>query len=264
MYCSHCGQPLTEGARFCPACGASVGAATSGPAEPTAVLAPGEPTAAPAPGVAAEPVSAHGPGSTGAPSSPWAPTVAASAGVSDVPTPVPPAAATWAPATALPPGVAGAEAAARYAGFWRRFWGLVVDRCVLGIVLFPVGLVFGINLLWPVAEDGEMTAERFLAILFGSLSIWLIRTFAEWVYFSSFQCSPRQATPGQMLLGIRVTGQDGRRIGFGRASGRYFASWLSAAILLIGFIMGAFTARKQTLHDLIAGTLVLRDAPRSA
>jgi len=136
---------------------------------------------------------------------------------------------------------------------------------VLGIVLFPVGLVFGINMLmWPFTHGDEMTPERLMSILFGSLSMWLVRTFAEWVYFSAFQSSARQATPGQMLLGVRVTGLDGGRIGFGRATGRYFASWLSAAILLIGFIMGAFTERKQTLHDMIASTLVLRGGPGAA
>ena len=159
----------------------------------------------------------------------------------------------------MPPREGVPSPAPRYAGFWRRFWGLFIDRFALGVVLFPVGLMFGLNFLWPFTHDGELTPERFMAIIFGSMSVWLVRTFAEWVYFSAFHSSPRQATPGQMLFGLRVTGLDGERIGFGRASGRYFASWLSAVILLIGFIMGAFTARRQTLHDMIAGTLVLRD-----
>jgi uncharacterized RDD family membrane protein YckC len=58
-------------------------------------------------------------------------------------------------------------------------------------------------------------------------------------------------------MGIYVTGLDGQRISFLRATGRYLAKFLSALILFIGFIMAAFTARKQALHDMIAGTLVL-------
>ena len=51
---------------------------------------------------------------------------------------------------------------------------------------------------------------------------------------------------------------DGQRIGFGRATGRYFAKFVSAMILLIGFMMVGWTQRKQGLHDLIASTLVYK------
>jgi uncharacterized RDD family membrane protein YckC len=61
-----------------------------------------------------------------------------------------------------------------------------------------------------------------------------------------------------MALGIRVTDLDGGRISFGRATGRYFGKILSGLILGIGFLMAAFTERKQALHDLLAGTLVVR------
>jgi uncharacterized RDD family membrane protein YckC len=68
-----------------------------------------------------------------------------------------------------------------------------------------------------------------------------------------------------MALGIRVTDLDGNRIGFGKATGRYFAKILSALILGIGFLMVAFTERKQGLHDMLAGTLVVRgEAPAGA
>ena len=50
---------------------------------------------------------------------------------------------------------------------------------------------------------------------------------------------------------------EGHRISFGRASGRYFAKIVSTVILLIGFLMAGWTSRKQALHDLIAGTLVV-------
>jgi uncharacterized RDD family membrane protein YckC len=68
--------------------------------------------------------------------------------------------------------------------------------------------------------------------------------------------SRRQATLGKMALGLRVTDLYGRRISFARASGRHFAKIISGMILLIGYIMAAFTHRHQALHDMIAGTLV--------
>ena len=55
----------------------------------------------------------------------------------------------------------------------------------------------------------------------------------------------------------RVTDLGGQPIGFGRASGRYFARILSSLILMIGYLMAAFTARKQSLHDLLSGCLVV-------
>jgi len=61
-----------------------------------------------------------------------------------------------------------------------------------------------------------------------------------------------------MALGLVVADEMGQRISFGRATGRYFAKILSSLILLIGFFMIGWTARKQGLHDMIAGTLVYK------
>jgi Tfp pilus assembly major pilin PilA len=72
------------------------------------------------------------------------------------------------------------------------------------------------------------------------------------------QSSSRQATLGKMALGIKVTSAEGERISFLRATGRYFATILSGLILMIGYLLAAFTQRKQALHDMIAGTLVVR------
>ncbi len=60
-----------------------------------------------------------------------------------------------------------------------------------------------------------------------------------------------------MALGIKVTDYDGQRISFLRATGRFFGKYLSAILLMIGFLMIAFTARKQGLHDILARTLVV-------
>ncbi len=71
------------------------------------------------------------------------------------------------------------------------------------------------------------------------------------------ESSPTQATLGKMALGIKVTDLAGKRVGFGKATGRYFGKIISALILLIGFIMVAFTEKKQGLHDKMAGCLVV-------
>ena len=81
---------------------------------------------------------------------------------------------------------------------------------------------------------------------------------AKWIYEASMESSARQATVGKMALALKVTDLEGRRISFARASGRHFAKYISGMILLIGYIMAGFTERKQALHDMIAGTLVVR------
>jgi len=58
-------------------------------------------------------------------------------------------------------------------------------------------------------------------------------------------------------VGIKVVRSDGRRISLGRGIGRFFAFLLSGLLLYIGYLMAAFTQRKQGLHDMICDTLVV-------
>jgi uncharacterized RDD family membrane protein YckC len=131
--------------------------------------------------------------------------------------------------------------AAGYAGFWRRVAAVLIDGLILSVVLIPLSLVL---------RDPDQQTTVYTPI----------STVINWLYFALMESSDRQATLGKMALGIVVTDLEGNKIGFGRATGRYFAKILSALILLIGFIMAAFTAKKQALHDMIASTLVVKKA----
>jgi uncharacterized RDD family membrane protein YckC len=62
-------------------------------------------------------------------------------------------------------------------------------------------------------------------------------------------------------MGIRVCDEAGQKISFAKASTRFFAKWISSALFGIGFFMAAFTKKKQGLHDLMAGTIVTKQAP---
>jgi uncharacterized RDD family membrane protein YckC len=119
-----------------------------------------------------------------------------------------------------------------YAGFWVRFGALLIDLIIVS------------------AATGILTA-----ITFGAGVILFF--FGPWVYEAWMLSSEWQATVGKRALGIKVTGLDGGRISFARATGRHFAKYISTCLLMIGFIMAAFTARKQALHDMIAETLVV-------
>jgi len=82
---------------------------------------------------------------------------------------------------------------------------------------------------------------------------WLL--VASLVYEVSF-IATRGQTLGKMALQIRVVSMDGGPLSFGQAVGRYFATFLSALILGIGFIMAGVRSDKRALHDLLAGTRV--------
>jgi uncharacterized RDD family membrane protein YckC len=138
-----------------------------------------------------------------------------------------------------------------YAGFWRRLVAFFLDGLIVGAVTVPLSLALGGG-----GDDLGSTSSTY------NPAASSISTALSWLYYALMESSAKQATLGKMALGIRVTDLDGNRIGFGKATGRYFAKILSALILGIGFLMVAFTQRKQGLHDILAGTLVVRgEAP---
>lgn len=146
------------------------------------------------------------------------------------------------------------------AGFWMRFAALLVDGILIGLVnLLVMTPLLGQTFRMAVdAEAGGLSENDVLAWLttfvLSNLAIMVI----GWLYFALMESSGRQGTLGKHLLGIRVTGLDGGRISFGRATGRYFGKILSGMILMVGYLMAGFTDRKQALHDMLAGTLVVR------
>ena len=71
--------------------------------------------------------------------------------------------------------------------------------------------------------------------------------------------SKKQASIGKMLIGVKVTDEQGRPIGYGKAFGRNLAKLAGIATLGIGYLSGFFDRRQQCLHDKIAGTLVIKD-----
>ena len=138
-----------------------------------------------------------------------------------------------------------------YAGFWLRFAAYIIDAIAVYVVVFIFMLIFGLDFFSMDTETGEFSGTSFYAPLV-LLYIGVI------LYFPLMESSKWQATLGKRAVGIIVTDLDGRKISLGRAFGRFFAKIASAIILYIGFIMAGFTERKQGLHDIIAGTLVIK------
>jgi uncharacterized RDD family membrane protein YckC len=146
----------------------------------------------------------------------------------------------------------------QYAGFWLRFVALIIDAIILGVIGFIVTIPLVGAGMGVFMRRAPMSPED-LAPLFAAMGrVILIRYVISWLYYALLESSSWQATLGKKALGLEVTDMEGRRIGFGRASGRFFGKIISGMILLIGFAMAGFTARKQALHDMMAGCLVIR------
>lgn len=132
------------------------------------------------------------------------------------------------------------EEPAIYAGFWERFGAAFID----GIILFVIRII----LSFLIASSPE---EFFGIFYFANIG-------ASWLYAALMESSSSQATIGKRALGIKVTTMDGNRISFGQATGRHFGKIISTLILLVGFLMMLWDDKKQTLHDKMAGTLVVK------
>ncbi|GGZ07572.1 RDD family protein [Novosphingobium colocasiae] len=144
----------------------------------------------------------------------------------------------------------------RYGGFWRRFVAALIDGFVLNVAFSIVGSIFGVSLAFTsMFTRGEPNP---LAMASAMSGLSLITLALGWLYSAVMESSSLQATVGKLAVGVVVTDLTGERISFGRATGRYFAKYISAFVFMIGFIMVAFSSRKQGLHDKIAGTLVYK------
>jgi uncharacterized RDD family membrane protein YckC len=157
----------------------------------------------------------------------------------------------------------------RHAGFWRRVAAVIIDLMFIGS---PVFYVFDRVIPPQTKEEEEATKNLFRDRLPAEertrvQSRFIDRAvyFAEVVFFVAMpyyvytEGSSWQGTLGKRLLGLKVTDVNGRRIRRGRALGRYLSRVLAALPFQFGFVMASFTARKQALHDMMTGTLVVLD-----
>ena len=141
-----------------------------------------------------------------------------------------------------------------YAGFWLRLAASIVDS----IVLMPVALILLLPLAFLIPDPASVNTDDITALAIFYVVVVGISMAGTWLYHALMESSQYQATLGKKVLNLKVTDMDGRRISFGRATGRFFSKSLSSAIFNIGFLMAGFTEKKQALHDMLASCLVVR------
>jgi len=92
----------------------------------------------------------------------------------------------------------------------------------------------------------------------GTDSHGTVASIISWLYFATQESSGWMATLGKRAMGLAVQGVDGRQLSFSRASIRWLGRLASGMVLGLGYVLAAFTERRQALHDLIAGTVVVQ------
>ena len=152
-------------------------------------------------------------------------------------------------ATPYGPGY-GVQAITQYGGFWRRLVAYIIDAIIVGIASGIVEAIIGAIVR---ASGNDVTGTTWRG--------GLVTLVLGLIYFG-YLWSRNGQTLGYMALGMRLVRADGQPVSFVLGALRYLLIYLSFALCLIPAIISAFMiglgGRKQAIHDLICGTLVLR------
>lgn len=166
--------------------------------------------------------------------------------------------------TATPPVMTQSNVV--YASFISRFAAFIIDLIIIGclqaIVIAPIMAALGLGIASQVDNGGEISEEAAVGMIGAAIagigSVIMIVYAISILYYAVMESSKTQGSVGKMALGIKVTDMDGNRITFGKALLRSIGKIISSMIMYIGYLLAAFTEKKQALHDMIATTLVVK------
>ena len=142
-----------------------------------------------------------------------------------------------------------------YGGFWRRTFAFLIDLFIVKL-LNIVLIGFGIVASWKAMNDLNLTSpsEDLVFLLMGLFTLTGIVLFFS--YFLYFNVAGQ--TPGKKMLGLKIVSQTGEPPRLSQAITRTFGLFISCILFFLGFLFILFNNKKRALHDLLAGTYVLR------
>lgn len=146
-----------------------------------------------------------------------------------------------------------------YANFMRRLVAFILDYLLISILLSILITLFmpaGFAIEGPEVVEYDMDYVRDLTEAAGPFMI--VFYIAWWLYNALMHASSWQATLGKRAMSIIVTDLEGNRISFAKATLRFIGKLISTFIFFLGYLLAAFTSRRQALHDMIGGTVVLK------
>lgn len=153
-----------------------------------------------------------------------------------------------------PPGLVALPARPAFAGFWLRAVAYLMDTVLISAVFGLIASFYPSTFMkFPEAAPVSLTSLPQLTPFAFALTITV-----NWLYFTFFESSAWQATPGKRVMRLYVADLNGQRVTFGRAAARNITKLISSLTFLVGYVVAGFTERKQALHDILARCLVLR------
>jgi uncharacterized RDD family membrane protein YckC len=138
----------------------------------------------------------------------------------------------------------------RPAGFLLRVVAFMIDIGLLWLIAWLLSVPLDVSFI--AASPADMVEQHVLATLLA------VMVFVAWLYFAGMESSSLQATLGKASMGLYVTDLRGSRASFPRTTIRHWAKIVSTLVVFIGYLMAVFTPRRQALHDMLAGCLVLK------
>lgn len=150
-----------------------------------------------------------------------------------------------------------------YAGFWKRLAAYMIDALLVTITYYAINTVLVLGGMVAFGAFNGFSSSSWLTggadgmFILYTVVTYLLMGAISLSYYAGFESSSMQATLGKLAVGIKVVDAQGRRLSRGRAIGRWFAAMLSYLSLYVGYLLIAFTDRKQGLHDMVAKTQVV-------
>lgn len=134
----------------------------------------------------------------------------------------------------------------QYAGFWQRFLMFIVDLIIM-IILFTIGSKL-MGLEFVTALDLSFSAGIAKWLIFLIPAVYII---GFWVILGG--------TPGKLIFKTRIVdAKTGGKANLGKLILRYICYSVSKTLLGLGFIWIGLDSRKQSWHDKVAGTVVVK------
>jgi uncharacterized RDD family membrane protein YckC len=149
-------------------------------------------------------------------------------------------------------GMAPLAAAKPFAGFWIRLVARMIDNTITSIA----GYVFQIPMFVVLARMDKKTGPD-LPWLAGTMALAVVLSLAAAAYYEAWFLVKKGATPGKMIVGLKVIRARGGPMTWSLGVGRYFAHMLSAFTLYVGYMMAGWDEEKRALHDRICDTRVV-------
>jgi uncharacterized RDD family membrane protein YckC len=141
-----------------------------------------------------------------------------------------------------------------FAGFWLRAIAYLFDTVLISLLFGLIASFYPATFIrFPDAASTSLTSLPQLTPI-----AFVITLTATWLYYTIFEASAWQATPGKRVLRLYVADLNGQRLTLARSAARNGGKLISSLTFLVGYLVAGFTEKKQALHDILAGCLVLR------